>query len=110
MYKVHKRMKVVEILPQKSEKRQKSYPHQKLWKYRKNWVIHGVIHVIHEKKGENIGSYSKKCKQMFCEHIIKLLTWEKRTGKVLTFQMWKTIKKWHKMSVNFENGNILHAN
>ena len=84
--------KDVEKLYQKSEKRGKTYPHRKMWKYRKKWVIHQVIHFIHGNDDKNIGLHSKKYEQMFCEEIIKLITDRKRMKKVLTFQKWKTIK------------------
>ena len=50
-----RRKKVLEFI-----KSPKSYPHRKMWKYRKKGVIHQVIHIIHRKKEKNIGLHSKK--------------------------------------------------
>ena len=50
----------------------KSYPHFKSLFFKKNGVIHEVIHVIHKKEGKKCGLHSAESKRTFCGHVIKM--------------------------------------
>lgn len=82
------------------KKERKSYPHQKRWKYRKNEVIHEVIHVIHKKVYKNTGLHSKKTEQKFCTQIIKLISLKKKQAKNLDFFNVKILRE---LSENVKN-------
>ncbi|MEY8331854.1 hypothetical protein AALB53_01825 [Lachnospiraceae bacterium 47-T17] len=62
----------------------KSYPHGKRWIYRKNRVIHEVIHVIHRKSYNLRGLHSKRKEQLFCAVAIKMGILSENDEKHLT--------------------------
>lgn len=51
---------------------EKSYPHFKSPIFKKNRVIHGVIHFIHNKFHKIPGLHRTESKHAFCGHVIKI--------------------------------------